>query len=434
MKCKDRSVLSQASDYLKGLLHCSKKKATCTGMENHLSERNSQSYNHFISDSTWDWQKVMDCVAVKCYNFFITFLGAPVKDICLAIDEVGFKKSGVHSACVSRQWLGCLGKQDMGQVAVAALLSYKSFFSLISMRLFIPECWEKDMKRRRKVHIPEDAAHKTKPAMALDMIRQISGLNIKFGWVVFDALYGSCLDLLHELNNLDYRFMAETRNNLQIYTQLPNISVPAAKPGKGRKPIKLKADIVPSSTKDYFETLKETDWTKLVIRDGTKKKITALYHRTRIWIWDENKQNQQPFSCYLFIKKSLDGKEEKFSITNAPPDAPIEDLAYAQGQRFYIEQDFKEGKNQVGMGDYQVRGWDGFHHHMACCMMALNFLMEQKHFFKKDMPFITAEDIRGILVICFPAKTLTKEQKLRKIKKKHDQYKKQIKRNLAKSR
>ncbi len=136
MKCKDRSVLSQASDYLKGLLHCSKKKATCTGMENHLSERNSQSYNHFISDSTWDWQKVMGCVAVKCYNFFITFLGAPVKDICLAIDEVGFKKSGVHSACVSRQWLSCLGKQDMGQMAVAALLSYKSFFSLISMRLF----------------------------------------------------------------------------------------------------------------------------------------------------------------------------------------------------------------------------------------------------------------------------------------------------------
>lgn len=433
MKCKNRSVISQASDYLKGLLHCSKKKATCTGMEDHLSERNSQSYNHFISGSTWDWQKVMDRIAVKCHKFFITFLGAPVKDICLVIDEVGYKKSGNHSACVSRQWLGCLGKQDMGQVAVAALLSYKSYFSLISMRLFMPECWEKDIKRRRKAHIPDDVTHKTKPAMSLDMIRHIAGLNIKFGWIVFDALYGSCLSLLYELDELKHWFMAEARNNLQIYLQLPNIGVPQSRQGKGRKPKKLKADIASRSTKDYLETLKDTDWTELTIRDGTKRKITGLYHRAKIWIWDENKQNQQPFSCYLFIKKSLDGKDVKFCITNAPENTPIEELAYAQGQRFYIEQEFKEGKNQVGMGDYQVRGWDGFHHHMTCCMLALNYLMEQKHFFKKGMPFITAEDIRAILVICFPARPLSKEQKLRKIKKKHDRYKKQIKRNLAKS-
>lgn len=166
---------------------------------------------------------------------------------------------------------------------------------------------------------------------------------------------------------------------------------------------------------------------------GPKGKSRAYITAQKIWIWDENKQNQQPFSCYLFIKKSLDGKDVKFCITNAPGNTPIEELAYAQGQRFYIEQEFKEGKNQVGMGDYQVRGWDGFHHHMTCCMLALNYLMEQKHFFKKGMPFITAEDIRAILVICFPARPLSKEQKLRKIKKKHDRYKKQIKRNLAKS-
>ncbi len=101
-----------------------------------------------------------------------------------------------------------------------------------------------------------------------------------------------------------------------------------------------------------------------------------------------NKTNPKPLSCYLFITKSPDGTELKYCLTNASEDTPLEDLAYAQGQRFYVEQGFKEGKNQVGMGDYQVRGWDGFHHHMACSMMALNFIMEQKHFFKAELPYI----------------------------------------------
>ncbi|MEM7106563.1 MAG: transposase [Bacteroidota bacterium] len=42
------------------------------------------------------------------------------KSVGLLIDEVGFRKKGHMSACVSRQYLGCVGKVDNGQVAVAA--------------------------------------------------------------------------------------------------------------------------------------------------------------------------------------------------------------------------------------------------------------------------------------------------------------------------
>jgi SRSO17 transposase len=430
LKSGSYSLIPQALDYVKGLYHCSKKKATCTGMEQHLGERNAQSHNHFISQSHWNWQKVMDKIALKCYYFFVYFLGASREDICLIIDEVGFKKAGKFSACASRQWLGCLGKQDLGQVAVAALLSHKNYFSLICTRLFMPESWEDDLQRRKKTYIPKEIKHKTKPAMALDMINHIDSLGVKYGWIIFDALYGNTLHLLYALSQLSHRFMAEVKINLRIYLELPNIEIPQS--GKsGRKPQKMKADKADISIKDYCKTLEDKDWTEITIRDGTKKKITSLYHLKKIWIWNERQQERKPLSCYLLVRKSMDGSDLKFCLTNATEDTPLKELAYAQGQRFYIEQAFKEGKNQVGMGDYQVRGWDGFHHHMACSMMALNFMMEQKHFYKKEMPHVTGEDIRQMIIICFPPTPLTKEQQLADLKRKHDQYQHQIKMNLA---
>jgi SRSO17 transposase len=293
--------------------------------------------------------------------------------------------------------------------------------------LFMPQCWEEDDKRRRKAHIPDEIIHETKPVMALKMIKQIQSLKIKFGWIVFDALYGSTCKLLYDIEELGHRYMAEVRSNLHFYLQLPQIAIPAGKAGRGKKIKKLKADTEQISLKDYLKTLKDTDWTVCTIRDGSKKKITSLYHRKKIWIWEEKKQKTKALSCTLFIRKSLHDKDYKYCITNACEDTPLQDLAYAQGQRFYVEQGFKEGKNQVGMGDYQVRGWDSFHRHITCSMLTLNFTMEQKHFLKDKLPFITSEDIRQILIIYFPVVQQSKEQMLNRIKKKHDKYKKQIK-------
>jgi len=55
------------------------------------------------------------------------------------------------SACVSRQYLGCIGKTDNGQVAVAAGLSQSEYYTPIDMRLFMPKEWESDKTRREKL-------------------------------------------------------------------------------------------------------------------------------------------------------------------------------------------------------------------------------------------------------------------------------------------
>ena len=58
---------------------------------------------------------------------------------------------------------------------------------------------------------------------------------------------------------------------------------------------------------------------------------------------------------------------------------------------------FEEGKNIVGMADYQVRSWTGFHRHMSLCSLALLFLMEQKINLKKFIGKTTAYQIQQLL-------------------------------------
>lgn len=84
----------------------------------------------------------MDAVARRASNFFENVIHALRAEVGLVIDEVGYKKKGVKSACVGRQWLGSIGKQDNGQVAVAAVLCCGELYSLVNQWLFMPEDWQ----------------------------------------------------------------------------------------------------------------------------------------------------------------------------------------------------------------------------------------------------------------------------------------------------
>jgi hypothetical protein len=44
-----------------------------------------------------------------------------------------------------------------------------------------------------------------------------------------------------------------------------------------------------------------------------------------------------------------------------------------------IEASFKRGKSEAGMDEYQVRTWEGCHHHMALSLLAVWFLIGETH-------------------------------------------------------
>ena len=351
------------------------------------------------------------------------------QQIGLIIDEVGFRKWGKHSACIARQWLGCIGKQDNGQVFVAATLCAGKLFSIVRMKLFMPKSWDNDQQRRKACHIPALERHIPKTEMARQMVAHISSLlPLKPFWIGFDALYGTCLELLYWLDEQGHRFAAEIKTDTKFYLHDPDPCLPQHKNGK---PYKYhKTDQKDISLKKYCQGLEDEDFTEMEYRNGTKGRMKGLFHRRTIWVW--NKEYDRAIECELLLKK--EGDQIKATWFNRSKDLPTRQLAYMQEQRYFVEQSFKEGKNQTALGDYQLRGWMATHRHLVCSMMALNFLTEQRHHSSKAYPHITIPDLVRFMLILIPSKVTTIEQRFEAFKDKHEHYEKQINSGIVQQR
>src|SRR5690606_10047948 len=102
--------------------------------------------HHFISDSTWDANGVMDKVAKDVSK------ALPKQKLTgLLIDESGWEKKGDKSVGVGHQYCGNVGKTANSQVAVFGCLCNDKYASLIDARLYLPKAWTDDRSEERRV-------------------------------------------------------------------------------------------------------------------------------------------------------------------------------------------------------------------------------------------------------------------------------------------
>jgi hypothetical protein len=59
-----------------------------------------------------------------------------------------------------------------------------------------------------------------------------------------------------------------------------------------------------------------------------------------------------------------------------------------------IEASFQRGKGEAGIDAYQVRTWEGWHHHMALTLIAVWFLIRETHRGQQWTPALTLPQVR----------------------------------------
>ena len=65
-----------------------------------------------------------------------------------------------------------------------------------------------------------------------------------------------------------------------------------------------------------------------------------------------------------------------------------------------IEASFQRGKGEAGMDAYQVRTWEGWHHHMVLTLIAVWFLIGETHRGQQWTPALTLPQVRyGLSVL-----------------------------------
>ncbi|MEQ8554319.1 MAG: IS701 family transposase, partial [Cyclobacteriaceae bacterium] len=388
---KTHPVSHKAISYIRGLFKSEKNRANCTSISDTLGEFDHQSINHLLTESPWSYSEVLEELSLRASDMFNRDQG----EVGLLIDEVGFRKKGKSSACVGRQYLGGIGKHDNGQVAVVAGLSQDRHYCPVDVRLFMPEDWQDDHQRREKARIPDYIHHQTKPQMALQMIKDLKQRGVCFDYLGFDALYGTSFELIGSLNNEGILFIGDSRDNVRIYLKEPVFAVPdkpAGTPGRSyKRPV---ADQPTSTLREYGDTLNlEDDFEQIAFRDGSKQRIRAYFHQKQVWICTDQHKGTL-LKLQLIIRKDPDGTV-KYSFCNMHTET-LPQIAARQGQRVFVERIFEEGKNEIGMGDYQVRSWEGFHKHITLCFLAFYYVAVQKVHHHECLP-LTASVIRKLV-------------------------------------
>lgn len=399
-----------ASMYTGGLF--TSEKGNIERIEESVPAVNYEQLRQFISKSPWCHNQLMTEIALRANRKLKDYSNKSELPIGFYIDESSFVKKGMHSVGVSRQWLGCRGKVDNGQVAVFSSLGCGAYNSLIDCRLFLPECWTEDKERCNRAGIPEDEQEfKTKIELAIESVMEARTQGIVYDFIAVDALYGSSFKFINTLDQLGEVVMGRMRNSIHVYLEEPLFQLPERESNKGRKPTKLRAQTLGVTVKSIAESIKENLWEDIDIRSTTKGILKVQAFQKKVWLHDDESGEVKQWDLIICRDNQTTSlKDYTYTISNTASSKTLREMIQMDRQRYWIERSFQDNKNEVAMDEYQVRKYRGFYHHMSLCMLATLFLMEERMDCKDTLPLLSCADIRRAMEFLMPKKVTNLEE------------------------
>jgi SRSO17 transposase len=362
-----------ASIVIEGLLSGLQRK-TCEPIANeHAVHR--KPIQSFVGCGTWDDEAVM------------AELRRHVKeqwgdaDAVRVLDPSAFAKKGSESCGVQRQWCGRLGKMENSQVGVFLCYASPQGHAPLDRRLYLPQEWAGDAPRRKKGHVPEEVLFQEKWRIGLAMVDRCREEDLAHGWVGGDDEWGRASAFRAALRARHERYVLDVPCNTRI-RDLEARRPPQRRAGRGRQ---RKVPFVPVGP--WLSRQPPSAWRKGTLRPGSKGPLEVEALQRRGQTHDEQ-GHVGPQERLLAVRSVVAGQvKTDYSLSNAGAEVSLEELARARGQRHRIEQMLEEGKQEAGLGHYEVRSWVGWHHHMTLSLLALWFLgLEKGRVGEKNLP------------------------------------------------
>jgi SRSO17 transposase len=370
----------RAQAYLRGLLldNDDNKTAEAIALKVYGDPSQVRMMQVFLSQSPWPDAPLR----AELGAWVDTELGSPHG--VLIFDESSFPKCGGKSVGVARQYCGALGKIANCQVAVYLAYAGNGGHTLLDTRLYLHQTWANDPARCRAAGVPEGTVFRTKPELAFELLLTWRD-RLRHGWVTFDEVYGRDPDFVSGLEELGERYIGEVPKDTHVWLKRPKVQEPG-RGGRGaprRKPRVAPGEPPARTVAAVAAALPASAWRRLAFREGTKGVQYAEFARLRVVAARDDLPGP---AWWLVIERGHEQKPEvKYYLSNAPPDCPLPTLVQVGHMRWPIEDCFLRGKDELGLGDYEVQGWRGWHHHQTLVLLALWFLvLQQRRLGKKN--------------------------------------------------
>ena len=366
----------------------------------HASARH-QALHHFVAKAEWSDPELLRRVCQWV---------VPQMDFSQGgwwiIDDTGFPKKGKHSVGVARQHCGMLGKQDNCQVAVSVSLACDQSSVPVAWQLYLPEEWSADPVRRQRAGVPEHLRFATKTQIALAQLRTLLAEGAPLHCVLADAGYGVDNAFRQALSDMALLYAVGVTSAVVVWPPGMEPLPPKRYSGTGRPPAmpRRTARLQPMSVKALALSCPAQAFHTVSWREGTNEPLSGRFAALRVRHagGQTGKARLRPLQWLLIEWPADQAEPSKYFLSTLPEDTPINELVSAAHQRWRIERDYQDLKQDFGLGHYEGRGWRGFHHHASLSIATYGFPMAErliadkpvggkKNFSERQVPALPAD-------------------------------------------
>jgi len=381
--------------YLQGLLGDSPRKSMQAMLMRVTDPGAYQNFQHFITHATWEWALV--------WRRLLELL--PTREGMLVIDDTSFPKQGQHSVGVARQYCGALGKIANCQVATTALLWAKGRAWMLGATLYLPKEWTRDRARCDRVRVPPDVRFQEKWRLALTLLRRARAAGLTFTAVLADAAYGDVTVFREALHRLDLPYAVGISSHLTVFPGTPRVAAPVPTRGRGRPVTRLRLmdDITPIAVSRLAVGLPARAWRAVSWRNEHQPtrwraefaavRVTPAHAWRHGWLAPE---------IWLLAQRPVGSRKIlKYFFIHLPTTTALKRLVWIAHQRWAIEQQYQQLKDELGLDHFEGRSYPGWNRHVALTAVAYTFLQQERRH-TRGTP-LTLPMVRAVVAEIFTA-------------------------------
>ena len=338
----------------------------------------TQSLQQFVSTGPWSSELLQAAMARTAARLW-------PRPHAWIINETSFPKAGRHSVGVAPQSCGALGKISNCQVGVSLHYAAGSLeapgSAALGWRLFLPRAWIADPARRQKAGVPAALAYRSKNTLALELVDEALTRGLPPAPVLADSDYGDDYAWRAALRQRAVGYCVATEPKAKAWTGAPVGSPP---PAAGR-PAPQDPLPIPKRLDQIARALPKAAWRTVVWRAGTRGAMQGRF--ARVPLWASHGHTQRPHQGE---------RAREWLLVEWPPgkDAPtdywlahlgggaktptLKALAGLARERWRVEQDYRELKDELGLDHFEGRSWAGWHHHVRLVCLAHLFLQSER--------------------------------------------------------
>ena len=315
---------------------------------------------YFIGRSVWDDQ----AVRLEAARYAIEAVEQFEPVTAWIIDDTGFLKQGKHSVGVGRQYTGSAGKVTNCQIGVSLAVATRAEQIGVDFELYLPKEWAEDPELRAQARIPEEVTFKTKPELALDMIKRAARAKLPGDIILADSAFGNNCEFRNTLQLLGFDYGV----GIQSTTRVIELDRLGRERGE------------PMSASELVSKLGRKGFRKLTWREGSQGKLSSRFCFRQVKTVHEDGLPLSEREPQWLVAEWPEGddKPSRFILTTLPKRMSHKELVRLFKERWRTERMYQDLKGQLGLEHFEGRSFPGWHHHISVVLCCYAFVVAER--------------------------------------------------------